>query len=116
MNEMLPYIDYEIFEGDDTLTELIQRNGFYLFRRKLQCTMWSIWLNSCSVTDNLEKIKTVQSLVIKIGKRQGDETGQNKVLEGLEVVARNIKRFKPSMGQIGLDYIFELTSEARFTY
>ena len=57
-----------------------------------------------------------KSLVIKIGKRQGDETGQNKVLDGLEVVARNIKRFKPSMGQIGLDYIFELTSEARFTY
>ena len=57
-----------------------------------------------------------KSLVIKIGKRQGDETGQNKVLEGLEVVARNIKRLKPSMGQIGLDYIFELTSEARFTY
>ena len=65
---------------------------------------------------SFRKIKTEQSLVIKIGKRQGDETGQNKVLEGLEVVARNIKRLKPSMGQIGLDYIFELTSEARFTY
>ena len=65
---------------------------------------------------SFRKIKTEQSLVIKIGKRQGDESGQNKVLEGLEVVARNIKRLKPSMGQIGLDYIFELTSEARFTY
>ena len=62
------------------------------------------------------KIKTATGLVIKIGKRQGDETGQNKVLEGFEVVARNIKRFKPSMGQIGLDYIFEVTSEVGFTY
>ena len=70
-----------------------------------------------TITKNLikEKInKTQKSLVIKIGKRQGDETGQNKVLDGLEVLAKNIKRFKPSMGQAGLDFIFELTSEAGF--